>query len=164
MPEFIATGPLWLIFSFLFVVVFTRAQGTFLLGYFVANRTLNTASNNRIVQALSRWFQGPVPARGKAALERWGIIIIPLSFFTIGFQTAVNAGAGLVSMRWQRYTIAMIPGCLGWAAMYSMGLLALWQAALHAVTGSWWPLVIVALLLAALTTWRLVLRRRYLQS
>ncbi|MDO5727177.1 MAG: hypothetical protein Q4Q03_04575 [Bowdeniella nasicola] len=161
MPEFVATGPLWLIFSFLLIVVFCRAQATYWLAFFLANRTIHTRATNRMMRALHTWFTGPIPKRGKAALEKWGLVIIPLSFLTIGFQTAVNAGAGFVSMRWRQYTIAMFPGCLAWAAMYSMGLLAVWTAAVQAITGTWWPLLIVILALSALTWWRISIRRRY---
>ena len=51
-----------------------------------------------------------------AYLERWGFIGIPASFLTVGFQTMVNAAAGFIRMRWDLYTVAMIPGCIAWAA------------------------------------------------
>ncbi|CRH94742.1 Uncharacterised protein [Chlamydia trachomatis] len=88
--------------------------------------------------SIARWFNGPTPKRGAKLLDKWGLIIIPLCFLTVGIQTAVNAGAGLVSMKWRTYTLAMIPGCIAWAILYGMGMLAIWMALLGAVAGSWW--------------------------
>ena len=88
--------------------------------------------------SIARWFNGPTPKRGAKLLDKWGLIIIPLCFLTVGIQTAVNAGAGLVSMKWRTYTLAMIPGCIAWAILYGMGLLAIWMALLGTVAGSWW--------------------------
>ena len=56
------------------------------------------------------------------------LIIIPLCFLTVGIQTAVNAGSGVVRLRWRTYTLAMIPGCVAWALMYGLGMLAVWHA------------------------------------
>ena len=41
-------------------------------------------------------------------------------------------------MKWRTYTLAMIPGCIAWAILYGMGMLAIWMALLGAVAGSWW--------------------------
>ena len=68
-------------------------------------------------------------------------------------QTAVNAGAGLVRMRWTTYTIAMIPGCVAWAILYGLGMLAVFAAAVRAIAGSpwgWAGLFLLATLIAAM--------------
>jgi len=89
-------------------------------------------------------------------LDKWGIIVIPLCFLTVGVQTAVNAGAGLVRMRWSTYTIAMIPGCILWALLYGLGTLALFVAVLRAIAGSpwaWAALGVIVCLIAAKVVW-----------
>ena len=98
----------------------------------------------------------PIPRKGAAILDKWGIIVIPLCFLTVGIQTAVNAGAGLVRMRWSTYTFAMIPGCILWALLYGLGTLAVFAAAIRAVAGSpwgWAGLALIAMLIAAKIAW-----------
>jgi membrane protein DedA with SNARE-associated domain len=83
-------------------------------------------------------------------VERWGFVAIPVSFLTVGFQTLVNAAAGFMRMRWVLYTLAMIPGCVAWAAVYSVvgfSLVAAWRqspwlfaAAIVALVGAAWGL------------------------
>ena len=80
--------------------------------------------------------------------REWGIIASPRCFLTVGIQTAVNAGAGLVRMRWSTYTIAMIPGCVLWALLYGLGTLAVFAAAIRAVAGSPWGWAGLALIIA----------------
>ena len=160
MPQFIANGPLWGIVVFLFFVVFHRAQATYGLGRLVAAGWLRQKSNNRWLVAIQKWFAGPVPKRGEQALEKWGVIIIPLCFLTVGFQTAVNAGAGIVRMRWLTYTLCMIPGCIAWALMYGIFGLSLWWVALQ-VSMSHPPVAItIFVLLTAGITWFLIRRGR----
>lgn len=148
MPELIKDGPIWLVVVFLFVVVFCRAQGTYWLARAVAAGAMRSHSERPLIAKIAAWFTGPGPERGKRALERWGLVIIPVSFLTVGFQTAVNAAAGLVRMRWRRYTLAMLPGCLMWALLYGLGLLAVWVAAINAVAGSWWTLAALLVIFA----------------
>ena len=68
----------------------------------------------------------------------------------------MNAGAGLVRMRWSTYTFAMIPGCVLWALLYGLGMLAVFAAAIRAVAGSpwgWAGLALIAMLIAAKIAW-----------
>lgn len=160
-PEWASSGPA--LYAFLLFVIFCRAQGTYWLGRAAAAGVLAGENAGGIRGALAAWFDGPVPRRGARLLEKWGIIIIPLCFLTVGVQTAVNAGAGLVRMKWRTYTLAMIPGCIVWAALYALGLLALWLAAIGTIAGN--PIAWFALaglfVVAALTYY---LRRRREQS
>jgi membrane protein DedA with SNARE-associated domain len=66
--------------------------------------------------------------KGLAAVEKWGWPIIPLSFLTVGFQTAVQLSAGLLGWRWRRYTLAALPGYLLWGMVYAAGGLAAFGA------------------------------------
>ena len=153
MPGWVQDGPFGVLYGFLLVVVFLRAQGTYWVGRAVAAGVLRT-----------RWshhFTGPRVTRAIGSIERWGWPIIPLSFLTIGFQSAVNAGAGVIRMRWVRYTLAMIPGCLIWALVYSLGGLAAFRGAVALAAHSPWALAAAGILLAiAVTAVVLRVRRR----
>lgn len=151
MPQWVQDGPFAFLYFFLLVVVFFRAQGTYWLGRAVAAGMLRTK--------WSRHFTGPRVTKAIGSIERWGWPIIPLSFLTIGFQSAVNAGAGVIRMRWIRYTLAMIPGCMIWALVYSLGGLAAFQAALALAAKSPWVLAAVIVLLVIVVT-GVVLRAR----
>lgn len=155
MPHWVQDGPFPVLYGFLLVVVFLRAQGTYWIGRGVAAGMLRTR--------WSRHFTGPRVTRAIGSIERWGWPIIPLSFLTIGFQSAVNAGAGVIRMRWIRYTLAMIPGCLVWALVYSLGGLAAFQGAVALAARSPWALVAAVVVLAVVIT-ALVLRARRRRS
>lgn len=143
-PDWASSGlPLFL---FLFCVVFPRAQGTYWLGRAGAAGALRGQGRHNVWGRLARWFSGPVPRRGAELLGRWGLVIIPLCFLTVGVQTAVNAGSGVVRLRWRTYTLCMIPGCIAWALMYGAGMLAVWMAVLGAAAGSPWAWLVLAVL------------------
>ena len=153
-PAFAREG-IWL-FVFLFVVVLLRAQATYWLARGAASGAVLATGRQGFLGTMARWFDGPIPHKGAAMLDKWGIIVIPLCFLTVGIQTAVNAGAGLVRMRWSTYTIAMIPGCVLWALLYGLGTLAVFAAAIRAVTGSpwgWAGLALIAALITAKIAW-----------
>ena len=153
-PAFAREG-IWL-FVFLFVVVLLRAQATYWLARGAASGAVRATGHQGFLGAMARWFDGPIPRKGAAMLDKWGIIIIPLCFLTVGIQTAVNAGAGLVRMRWSTYTIAMIPGCVLWALLYGLCPLADFAAAIRAVAGSpwgWAGLALIVALIAAKIAW-----------
>lgn len=145
-PSWAQDGPL--LIGFLFVVVFSRAQGTYWLGRAVPAGLIKAKEMRGPIGAVSRWLHGPTPRKGTRILERWGILVIPLCFLTVGLQTAVLAGAGLVQMRWGKFTLAMLPGAIAWAFLYGLGMLALWVAAVGAIAGSPWSLLAAAALAA----------------
>ena len=158
MPGWVREGPFPLVFAFLLVVVFCRAQGTYWLGRAVAAGTLRTR--------WARLFEGPRVAAGAAAIQRWGWPAIPLSFLMVGVQSAVNGAAGVLRMSWPRYTLAMLPGCFAWALVYALGGLAAFSAAAGLAVRS--PLALAAVVVAlaglAVGVRALVRRRRALTS
>ena len=156
-PAFAREG-IWL-FVFLFVVVLLRAQATYWLARGAASGAVLATGRQGFLGTMARWFDGPIPRKGAAMLDKWGIIVIPLCFLTVGIQTAVNAGAGLVRMRWSTYTIAMIPGCVLWALLYGLGTLAVFAAAIRAVAGSPWGWAGLALIIALIAA-KIALGRR----
>lgn len=149
----------------LFVIVLLRSHGTYWVarGAIVGGMKLVQRRKERRGEALSaegnpKWVQdwqqtGPA-ARAQRFVNRWGPVAVFLCYFTIGFQSAVLITCGLARMNYTRFTIASIPGSLGWAAIWStVGLAAVWGA-IKVAGSNWWVLllgvgVVVALILVA---------------
>ncbi|GGC54065.1 VTT domain-containing protein [Hoyosella rhizosphaerae] len=113
------------VYAILFGIVFLRAQATYWIG-----RALGVGLyRSRLGIKL-----GPKLGRAEAAINRYGPIAVTFSFMTIGIQTAINLTAGVMHMKFGRYLIAMIAGCLIWAGIYTFGGLAVFTA--------WWTLFI----------------------
>ncbi|SNU01401.1 membrane protein DedA, SNARE-associated domain [Ruaniaceae bacterium KH17] len=139
MMDFIHNGPFAAVYIFLLCVVFCRAQGTYWLGRWGAKLAIERVKpKSAFGQKAQAWLDSGASDSGIRALHRWGLIVLPFSFLTVGFQTAVNAGAGLIRISWRKYTFAMFFGCLAWALIYSTIGFAVWGAALSAAAGSPW--------------------------
>lgn len=156
-PGFVEDLGWWAVFGFLIGVVFFRAQGTYWLGRWARKGAESTSrSGHPRAATMARRLSGPGADRARGYLERWGFLGIPASFLTVGFQTMVNASAGYIRMRWDLYTVAMIPGCIAWASIYTLITFSLVEAWTHS------PLLLAAgivalagLLAAAFTVTRL---------
>ncbi|TKR22485.1 hypothetical protein FA014_16230, partial [Cellulomonas hominis] len=97
--------------------------------------------------------------RGLALVHRFGPFAVTLAYLTVGVQTAVFVGSGMLRMPYPRFLAASVPGSVAWAFVWgTVGLGAVW-AAVRLATASPWGLAAVLLVLAALVTW-LVVRRR----
>ncbi len=128
-PDFVEQLGWWAVYIFLFFVVLFRAQGTYWLGRWARKGTdTTTTSTHPRAAAAARKLSGPGADRARRYIERWGFVGIPASFLTVGFQTMVNATAGFIRMRWDLYTAAMVPGCLAWAAIYTLVSFSLVEA------------------------------------
>lgn len=128
-PGFVVDLGWWAVFIFLVGVVFFRAQGTYWLGRWARKGAESTSqSTNTRAASMARKLSGPGAERARGYLERWGFLGIPASFLTVGFQTMVNASAGFIRMRWDLYTVAMIPGCIAWGAVYTLVTFSLVEA------------------------------------
>lgn len=151
MPSWVAELPFAVAVAALFGIVFARAQGTYWLG-----RGANAGGRRtRFVSLL----EGERMARTTATVTRWGWPVITVSFLTIGFQTLVNAAAGVIRMPWPRYTAAMIPGCVAWAVLYAtagFATLSAWSALAERAAWAPWLLlaVIVGTVAVAAVAWR----------
>lgn len=120
-PGFIDDLGWWAIAIFLFAVVFVRTQATYVLGRWVrsgAGRLAQEPDAHPRLARISQRLTGPGLVKAEEFLGRWGFIGIPLSFLTLGLQTMVNAAAGYSRMRWDLYTLAMLPGCVLWVGAY----------------------------------------------
>ncbi|MDN5900445.1 MAG: VTT domain-containing protein, partial [Brachybacterium sp.] len=118
MMEWIQDLPLLPAVAFLYVVIWCRAGGTYLLG-----RGARRAAHRGRIAA---FLDSPNVTRATELIHRWGAPVVALSFLTVGFQTAANAAAGLTGMPAKRYLPALAIGGLAWSFIYAtVGLVAL---------------------------------------
>ncbi|MHB1062951.1 MAG: DedA family protein [Georgenia sp.] len=141
MLDFLASLPFWLLFAFLYLGATVRGQATYWAGRVVTEQTLSRVHPTYGWRLRAhRWLQGEGAERGIEAIRRWGLVVVPFAYLTVGFQTMVMAGAGVLRISWPRFSLAQIPGALAWAAIYSTIGFAVWEAALAAAAGSPWGL------------------------
>lgn len=129
--------PLGWAYLTLFVIVMLRANATYWVGRLIV-------AGGRRSQRIERFLDGPTMARAEKFSRRWGVLAVPLSFMTIGIQTAVNLSAGALRMPLSRYLPAVTLGCMIWALIYSTVGLAAIQAVFLALAASPWALVALA--------------------
>ena len=152
MPSWLEGKPFAITFAVLFGIVLLRAQATYWLGRGVTAGALHTS--------LAVKLTSPKATRVIEALNRWGPPLVTVSFLTVGFQTVVNAAAGLIRMPWIRYTVAMLIGCVAWAAIYATVGIAAVEGMLALAAHSPWALVGLIVIVIGAATAVLVLRRR----
>ena len=152
MPSWLDDSPVGITFAALFCIVFLRAQGTYWIGRAVTAGLLHTR--------VAAWMTSPRMTKAIEALNRWGLPVVTVSFLTIGFQTVVNAAAGLIRMPWLRYTLAMLVGCAAWAAIYATVGIAAFEASLALAARSPWALVAVLAVLLGVVVAVVVVRAR----
>lgn len=157
-PQWASSGIVLILF--LFCVVFCRAQATYWLGRGIVSGAVKGREKSKILDGIAKFFEGTIPRKGTKIIETWGIAVISLCFLTVGLQTAVIAGAGVLRMAWLRFTLAMLPGCVAWALLYGMGLLAVWMTVLGAVAGNPWAWVAIAVIVVGLLILWQIRRRK----
>jgi membrane protein DedA with SNARE-associated domain len=172
-PDALGGAPLGILFAFFFAVVFTRTQATYWIARLVARQALARASadatsppaerRSRWAARARRWMSGDTADRGVRILARWGVVAVPLSFFTVGLKTVINGAAGLTQMPFRHYLPAMFLGCVAHATIYATVGWAAWQAALATAAGSAPAavgLAAVTLVVVTVAVRRTVTRRR----
>lgn len=151
MPDWLEGWPVGWVYLFFVLGAVLRSQATYWTGRGVTAGVLR-----------SRWSEQldtPRVRRATASVERWGMPMVPLSFLTVGVQTAVNAAAGLLRIDWLRYTLWALPGCLVWALVWAGGGMAAAAAVLALAAGSPVALALAVLVVGGAAT-LLVLRAR----
>lgn len=128
---------------FMFFVSIVKSQAVYGMGRAVPAAVSRWGTNNETLAKWDKWLQGPQVKRGAQILERWGIIVIPLSFLTVGIQTLVLAAAGVTRMRWWIFTVASLPGCVAWGVIYGAGLSVGWHTVSAALEGNRWAITVV---------------------
>lgn len=147
-------------FLFLMLIAMLRGQATYWVARVVTEQTLrHTAPRAGWRAGVHAWLRGEGVARGRASLQRWGLVMVPLCYLTIGFQTLVLAAAGMIRIPWAAFTLAQVPGAAAWGLIYSTIGFAVWGATVAALAGQ--PLAIAALAAVLLVVGAtLALRRR----
>lgn len=158
--------PFALALVFLWSIAMLRGQATYWLARTVTEQTLRRTNPTQGWRArVHRWLAGDAMDRGRGAIERCGIATVPLCYLTVGLQTVVLASAGVLRMRWLRFTLAQSVGALAWGLIYSTIGFALWAALFTAAfEGGPGTVVAVAVVLALAIVlghrWYVVRRRR----
>jgi membrane protein DedA with SNARE-associated domain len=163
-PDFLADRPFWLAFAVLYLAATARGQATYWIARVVTEQALHRVHPTGGWRLRAhRALEGEGTRRGVDALRRWGLVAVPVAYLTVGLQTMVLAGAGVLRIGWARFSLAQLPGALAWAAIYSTIGFAVWGAALAAAAGSPWGIAgTVAVVLAVVAV--VVLRRRGAQD
>lgn len=160
--DWLLDGPFWIALGGLFLIGMARGQGTYWVARVVTEQALRRTHPVEGWKArVHDWLQGEGTQRGRDAIHRWGLVMIPLCYLTVGFQTLVLAAAGMLRIRWVVFTLVQIPGAVAWGLIYATIGFAVWGAALAAIAGS--PLALAglaAILLIVGTTIVLAHRRR----
>ncbi|MBX9243265.1 hypothetical protein ICW40_00380 [Actinotalea ferrariae] len=152
MPDWLEGWPFLPVYLLFVGGAALRSQATYWAGRGIAVGVLR-----------SRWAGGlehPKVRRATAAIERWGMPVIPLSFLTVGFQSAVHAAAGLLRLRWLRYTLWALPGYFVWALVWAGGGMTAVAAGVALAAESPWALATVLAVLATAAAAFVVRRRR----
>lgn len=114
----------------LFGIVFLRANATYWLGRGLVTGARRTRFEGRL--------RGPAAQRAERLVSTWGVLAVPLSFLTVGVQTAVNAGAGAARMPLRRYLPSVTVGAVLWALLYSTVGFGLFSAVAATVRSIGW--------------------------
>mgnify|MGYP002738014664 CR=1 FL=1 len=117
----IAEQPFAVAFGTLFVIVFLRANATYWLGR-------GALRGSALSQRFAHRLEGPTMLRARHLTARFGLVAVPLSFLTVGVQTAINLSAGFMVMPLRRYVPAVTVGCILWALLYSTVGMVGWAA------------------------------------
>ncbi|MEN1976901.1 DedA family protein [Cellulomonas sp. P4] len=85
-----------------------------------------------------RLVQTRAARRGLALVHRWGPLAVTFAYVTVGVQTAVFVGAGLLRMPYLRFVVASVPGSVAWSAIWgTVGLGVVWGAVGLAARSPW---------------------------
>lgn len=152
MMQWVQDLPLLPAVAFLYVVIWLRAGGTYLVG----RGARRAASRGRI----AAFLESDGVQRATELVNRWGAPVVALSFLTVGFQTAANAAAGLTAMPLRRYLPALAIGGLAWAFIYATVGLVAFMAWFELFVRSPWAAVAVLALIVALIAVLLRHKRR----
>lgn len=148
---FLEGEPFWTVYLVLGMIALLRTQTIYWFGRFLGGGVRRSRLATRLGERLDR---------AQRMIDRFGPPAVTLSYLTVGIQSAIHLTAGAMRMSFPRYLAAALPGSALWAAVYSLGgmaVLTLWWRAflrLPLLTGT------AAALLLILLAGLLVVRRR----
>ncbi|WP_313811352.1 VTT domain-containing protein [Glutamicibacter sp.] len=140
-------APFVVTYVFFFLGAFVRGNTTYWLGRGIAKGVEHTR--------FERHLRGAVYQRAQRFIARWGMLAVPLSFLTVGIQSAVNASAGMSRMPLRRYLPAVTVGALAWALIYT----TIGMAVFYAWIALDWPWIVAGVIVIAVVLW-FILRAR----
>jgi len=163
----LAGRPFVVVLVVLFAIVLARSHLTYWAGRGVLRgarygqeRIGGPAWWRSAVLRIARVTASAPARRGTALLHRFGPLAVTMAYLTVGVQTAVFAGSGLVRMPYGRFTAASLPGAAAWALVWAtVGLGAVW-AALALAARSPWALAGAAAIVVVAAAAALVVRAR----
>ncbi|GIG19920.1 hypothetical protein Cch01nite_06440 [Cellulomonas chitinilytica] len=161
-------APIGIAVIVLFAIVMARSHATYWAGRAVVRGAQQVHDSDSgpgwwrsTIERLERWTSTRAAQRGLDLVRRWGAVAVTLAYLTIGLQTAIFASAGLVKMRYLRFSLASIPGAIIWAVVWAtVGFGAFWGA-LALFAASPWALLAVVVVLILVVVW--VVRSRLLR-
>lgn len=152
MEDMLADFPFWGAWIFMFILGTLRGQGTYWIGRGASSAATHVGSDGDADSKWAKvkaWLNSDKTKTGRTLVHKIGVVAVPLSYLTVGLQTAVLAAAGLVRIQWWKFTVAQIPGAMAWATIYSGVGLAGWKAVMAVFTGDG---IIPAIALVVLVT------------
>lgn len=154
MDEFLAGYPFWAVWLFLYAGATLRGQATYWLGRAAISGAMRADAGpawwRRTRARLARVEAGA----GRGVIQRVGLVAIPVAYLTVGLQSAIIFAAGLIGIRWARFSLAQIPGAMAWATIYSTIGFAAWTAVIRALAGDWRVVLgVLVLIVLALLAW-----------
>lgn len=153
------TSPFWVLLVTFGGIALIRNQAFYWIARGITTRALvQTTERPTRFPRLRAWIEGGGTDRGVAAINRWGVAIVPASFLLPGTKTVVNTAAGVTRMPFGRYLPAMLLGCLAHGTIYATIGWAAWTSLVAAFAGSRWGLLAILALVSAAVVH--VLRRR----
>lgn len=165
MPDFLATLPFWVAFVALFCGAMVRGQMMYWIGRVVTEQTLRrTHPTHGRRRRVHDWLAAGGADPGVRAIQRWGLAMVPLCYLTVGFQSMVQAAAGILRIEVWKYVLAQVPGALAWATIYATIGFAAWEALMAAAAGSPWGIAVIGFIVVVAVAALIVLRRRHATS
>lgn len=138
MDEMLSNFPFWGAWIFMYILGTLRGQATYWLGRGASSAATHVGSeevSDSKWAKIKAWLNSDRTKTGRTLVHKIGVVAVPLSYLTVGLQTAVLAAAGLVRIQWWKFSVAQIPGAMAWATIYSGVGLAGWSAILALFTG-----------------------------
>lgn len=151
--------------AFLFAIGMLRGQATYWIARTIIEQTLrHTRPPTGWRARVHGWLGSTTMGRGREAVQRYGVLAVPLCYVTVGLQSVVLASAGALRMRWLRFTLAQAVGSLAWGLLYSTIGFAFWaaffEAALSGGVGAVVGVAVVILMAAGVGCWSYLRKRQ----
>lgn len=160
MPDFLSSLPFAVALTALSIGGWLRGQLMYWIGRIPTEQALRRTNPTGRMARVHAWLAGGGADAGIEAIRRWGLLVVPVCYLTVGFQSMVQTGAGVLRITWWKYSLAQVPGAIAWGAIYATIGFAVWEAALAAAAGSPVGIAVIVVLVGAAVAGALLLRRR----